>query len=141
MSRVHGKNSDFSFNTVALEGELNSVTMNVNVPPADVTAFADTYQVALAGKKNVTTEIAGALDMLAGAGNDNIFQAVGNGPKSTIFDLTGSGPGANAPEYQCTAAGITGVYVTRYHISLPVGDKAGYTASLQHSGLTSRAVA
>ena len=57
MARTHGKDSNFSFNSIAIEDELNSVTMNATVAESDVTAFADVYQNFLAGKKNVTFDI------------------------------------------------------------------------------------
>ena len=44
MARTHGKDADFSFDSVALEDELNSATLNFTVPEADITAFSDTYQ-------------------------------------------------------------------------------------------------
>ena len=57
MARTHGKDSNFSFNGVAIEDELNSVTMNATVAEAEVTAFSDTYQNFIAGKKNVTLSL------------------------------------------------------------------------------------
>ena len=126
---------------MAIEDELNSITINFEVPEAEITAFADAWQNFLAGKKNTKTEIAGTLDMAAGAGDVTLFEGFGAGPKTTIFDPTGSGPGAADPEYQCSASGLTGVLIESYNISLPVGGAATYTASLQHSGSTTRATA
>ena len=57
MARTHGKDSNFSFNGVAIEDELNSVTMNATVAESDVTAFSDVYQNFLAGKKGVSLDI------------------------------------------------------------------------------------
>ena len=139
--RVHGKDVNFSYNAVNLEGELNSVAITFDVPPADITSFNDAWQNFVAGKPSVSTEIAGTLDMAAGAGDATLFAGIGAGHKSTVFDPTGSGPGANDPEYQCTASGLTGVLVANYSISLPVGGPATYTATLQHSGDTTRATA
>ena len=41
MARVHGKDTNFSFNGVAIEDELNSVTMDVTIAESEITAFAD----------------------------------------------------------------------------------------------------
>ena len=139
MPRVHGKDANFSFNAVNIEDELNSVTITFDVPEADITSFTDAYQNFVAGKKNTKTEIAGTLDMAAGKGDVTLFEAFGAGPLTTIFDPTGAGPGSNDPEYQCSASGLTGVLVEQYTITLPVGGAATYTASLQHSGSTTRA--
>jgi len=140
-SRVHGKNADFSFNAVALEGELDSIVQNITAPEAEITSFTDVYQNFLAGKKGTTYELAGTLNMAAAGADVTLFGQIGSGRVSTIFDPTGSGPAANAPEYQCTASGLTGTLVKSYRLSLPVGGKAALSATLQVSGTLSRAVA
>jgi len=141
MGRTHGKNADFSFNAVAIEGELESIAQNITVPEAEITSFADAYQNFVAGKKSTTYELAGMVNMAAAGADVTLFGQIGAGGVSTIFDPTGSGPAANAPEYQCTASGLTGTLVRSYRISLLVGGKAAISATLQVSGLISRAVA
>ena len=143
MARVHGKNTNFSFNSVAIEDELNSVTMNATVGEADITAFGDTYQNFIAGKKNVTFDVSGSLDAdFSGDGDATIFDHISltSGPKTLVFDPDGSGPDTNSPEYTCTSSGLTGAICSSYSISLPVGGTATYTASFQCSGSTTRAV-
>ena len=139
MARVHGKNVNFSYNAVNIEDELNSVTTTFEVAEADITAFADAWQNFVVGKPNVVTELSGSLDMAASSGDVTLFEGFGAGPKSTVFDPTGSGPGSDDPEYKCTSSGLAGVLVSAYNISLPVGGAATYTATLQHSGSTTRA--
>ena len=142
MARTHGKDSNYSFNGVAIEDELNSITMNATVGESDVTSFADTYQNFIAGKKNVTFDVSGTLDMAASQGDATIFDHITltSGPKTLVFDPDGAGPDTNSPEYTCTSSGLTGALVTAYSISLPVGGAATYTASFQCSGATTRAV-
>jgi hypothetical protein len=142
MARTHGKDSNFSFNGVAIEDELNSVTMNASVAESDVTSFSDVYQNFIAGKKNITFDIAGSLDMAATQGDATIFDHVTltSGPKTLVFDPDGAGPDTNSPEYTCTSSGLTGALVTSYSISLPVGGAATYSATFQCSGSTTRAV-
>ena len=141
MARTHGKDSNFSFNGVSIEDELNSISMSASVAESDVTAFADAYQNFLAGKKNVTFDISGSLDMAASQGDATIFDHLHaiSGPKTLIFDPDGAGPDTNSPEYTCTSSGLTGALVTSYSISLPVGGAATYSASFQCSGSTTRA--
>jgi hypothetical protein len=141
MARTHGKNVNYAFNSVNLEGELSQVVQTVDVSATDITSFADVYQNSLAGKKSVTTEITGSFNPSAGGGDITLYNNINNGAAATsVFDPTGSGPGTNDPEFQCTASGLTGALVSSYRMSFPVGDKASYTATIQHSGLTTRAV-
>ena len=143
MARTHGKNTNFSFNGVAIEDELNSVTMNASVAESDVTAFADTYQNFLAGKKSVSFDVAGSLDAdFSGDGDATIFDhlTLTSGAKTLVFDPDGSGPDTNSPEYTCTASGLTGAICSSYSIDLPVGRAATYSATFQCSGATTRAV-
>ena len=142
MARTHGKDSNFSFNGVAIEDELNSVTMSASVGESDVTAFSDAYQNCLAGKKDVSFDIAGTLDMAASQGDATIFDHLHttSGPKTLVFDPDGAGPDTNSPEYTCTSSGLTGAICSSYSISLPVGGTATYSATFQCSGSTTRAV-
>ena len=142
MARTHGKDSNFSFNGIAIEDELNSVTMNATVAEADVTALSEAYQNFIAGKKNVTFDVAGSLDMLASQGDATIFDhlTLTSGPKTLVFDPDGAGPDTNSPEYTCTSSGLTGAICSSYSISLPVGGAATYSATFQCSGSTTRAV-
>jgi hypothetical protein len=114
MARTHGKDSNFSFNGVAIEDELNSITMTASVAESDITAFGDAYQNFLAGKKDISFDVTGALDMDFASDGD-----------ATIFDHI---------------ALTSGPMVSSYSISLPVGDAATYTATFQCSGSTTRAV-
>jgi hypothetical protein len=143
MARIHGKNANFSFNGVAIEDELNSITMNAAASEADITAFADTYQNFLVGKKAVTFDVAGFLDAdFSGDGDATIFDHISltSGPKTLVYDPSGSGPDTNDPEYTCTSSGLTGAICSSYSITLAVGSAATYSASFQCSGSTTRAV-
>ena len=142
MARTHGKDSNFSFNGVSIEDELSSITMNATVAEAEVTAFADAYSNFLAGKKTVTFDVSGSLDMAASQGDATIFDhlTLTSGPKTLIYDPDGAGPDTNSPEYTCTSSGLTGALCTNYTINLPVGGAATYSATFQCSGSTTRAV-
>jgi hypothetical protein len=142
MARTHGKDSNFSFNGVAIEDELNSISMNAIVSETDVTAFNDVYQNFLAGKKGVTFDVSGSADMdFASDGDATIFDhlTLTSGPKTLVFDPDGAGPDTNSPEYTCTSSGLTGAICSSYTINLPVGGAATYSATFQCSGSTTRA--
>jgi hypothetical protein len=140
MARIHGKNADLTLDSVAIEDELSEIRMDFDVEEADITAFADAWQNFISGKPDVRTELSGNLDPAASQGEATILAAIGGGPVTLLFQPTGSGPSSNNPQFTCTASGLAGVLVTRYEVDLPVGDKASYTATLQHSGVTTRAV-
>lgn len=141
MARLSGKDVNYSYNSVNLEDELNSVVQTATVPSHEITSFNDAWQNFVAGKPSFSTEIAGSLDMVAGAGDATLFAGIGAGVLSTVFDATGAGPGSDDPTYNCTASGLTGALIGGYGISLPVGGTATYTATIQHSGDTTRATA
>ena len=100
------------------------MAINFSNDPADITSFLDAYQNFLAGKTNVTTDIAGTLDMTAGAGDATLFAALGTGAVTTVMDPTGSGPAAGDPEYTCTAPVLTGALLASYNTPLPAGGAA-----------------
>lgn len=116
--------ADFSFDTVALEDELSSVTMTFDVPPADVTAFTDVTQNVVAGKPSIKIDVAGAWDPAAAQGDATIFGELG----------------LEAEEYDFEPDGTTGyngtAIVTSYSITASVTDAVKYAASFQHNGLT-----
>ena len=140
-SRTHAKDADYSFNGVALESDLRRIEQVISVPEANITSFADAWQNFLAGKKNVRTTIEGVYNPSASQLDATLFARLGLAAVSTIFDPTGTGPAAGAPEYQCTASGLTGVLIDSIEIEIPVNAEGRITATLQHSGSTSRAVA
>ena len=122
MARTHGANVDVAFDSVALEDEANSVTMTFDVPEADTTAFADTWQTFLAGKPTATLSIDGSLDPAAGAGDITIFGELG----------------LESEEYDFEPDGTTGyngfAIVTSYSITASVGDAISYSLGLRHNG-------
>lgn len=140
MARTHGKNVNYSFNGVAVEDELRGVTQDISVPEAEITSFNDAWGNFLAGKPSISTSIDGFYSSASGDLIRTLEAAVGGGPVTTVFDLTGSGPASGNPEYTCTSSGLTGVLITDYSIELPANGAATVTASFQHSGTTTRAV-
>ena len=134
MARIFGGNADFFLDDTWIEGWLNSITINFDVPSGDITAFEDVYQNVVAGKKNTTIELAGELDTADSAADEVIFESIGAGVKESKFEPEGT----TNYYYKCAASGLAGTLVSRYSISLPVGDVASFTASLQNSKSTTR---
>ena len=138
MARVHGKNVDYKYNTVDIEDELSSISISFTVPDAEITSFADAWGNFVAGKKNTKVDMSGTLDMAAGKGEATLFASFGGGPVATVLEFTGSAAGANTPAYETASSGLTGALLESLNISLPVGGAATYSATLQHSGATTR---
>lgn len=139
MARVHGKNVNYSFNGTAIEGDLRSVNMTFDVPETEITAFNDAWQNFVAGKPDVKTNLDGYYSESASSAIRTLFAALSGGPVTTIFDVTGSGPDTDDPEYTSTASGLTGVLIDEITLSFPVGGAQTFTAALSHSGATTRA--
>ena len=122
MARTHGKDADFTFDSVALEDELNNITLTFDVPEADITAFADTYQNFLAGKPKATLSVAGSLDPASGAGDITIFNELGLEAEEWDFEPDGT-------------TGYNGfAIVTQYVITAPVDGPIAYTSAFTHNG-------
>jgi predicted secreted protein len=122
MARTHGQNADMVYAGVALEDELNNVTLNFSVPTGEITAFADGWQNFLAGKPTATLEIAGSWDPAASQGDDTIFNDLGGAAQTWDFEPDGT-------------TGYDGYAIlTAYSITAPVGGAITYSASLQHNG-------
>ena len=81
--------ADFVFNAVALEDELNDVSLMFDVPSADITAFADVYQTALAGKPGAKMSMGGFWDPAASQGDATIFAALGGVGLTWDFEPAG----------------------------------------------------
>ena len=114
--------ADFAFDSVTLEAEVNTVTLNFDVPTGDITSFSDAYQNVVAGKPAATIDIAGSWNGAAGAGDVTIFGELGSAAKAWDFEPAG-------------ATGYDGyAVVTSYSITASVTDAVKYTASFQHNG-------
>ena len=122
IARTHGKDADFSFDSVTLEDELNQITLTFDVPEADATAFADAWQVPLAGKPTATLEVQGSWDGASSQGDVTIFGELG----------------LEAEEYDFEPDGATGyngfAIVNRYQIVASINDAIRYSATFHHNG-------
>jgi len=122
MARAHGKDADVSFDSVAIEDELNSVSLNFSVPPAEITSFADAWQNFVAGKPTLSIDVAGSWDPASSQGDATIFGELG---------LEGE-------EYDVEPDGTTGyngfAIVTSYSVTAAVNGPVTYSASFLHNG-------
>ena len=134
MARQAGKVIDFAYNSVAIEDELNSLTMSVDVNLPEVTAFGDAANTFVEGLPSTTIDVAGYFDPAASQGDATIYGRIGNGAATALLETTGSAAGTNSPTYSVSA------FVSSYTITSDVGGATTYTATLQGSGANTRAV-
>lgn len=127
MARTHGKNADFVYASVALEDELNTATINFDVPESEITSFSDAYQNFLAGKPGVTLSVDGSWDPAASQGDVTIFGDLGGAAQTWDFEPDGS-------------TGYNGfAIVTSYSITAAVNSGITYSLSLRHNGTAAAA--
>jgi len=122
MARAHGKDSDFSFDSVALEDELSSISLDFTVPEADITSYSDAYQNFLSGKPTAVISVSGFADLASSQGDATIFGELGLEGEEWDYEPDGS-------------TGYNGfAIVTSYSISSTVGGPITYSASFRHNG-------
>ena len=122
MARTHGKDADFSFDSVAIEDELNQIALNFEVPEAEITAFTDAYQNFVAGKPKATIDVEGSWDPASAQGDATIFGELGLEAEEWDFEPDG-------------ATGYNGfAIVTRDSIVAPMNGPISYRASFTHNG-------
>tara|TARA_Y100000310_G_scaffold152539_1_gene152033 strand:+ start:12058 stop:12465 length:408 start_codon:yes stop_codon:yes gene_type:complete len=127
MARTHGKDADFSFDSVALEDELRSATLEFTVPEAEITSFSDAWGNFLAGKPTAVLNVDGFLDPAASQGDVTIFGELGLEAEEWDFEPDGS-------------TGYNGfAIVTAYSITSAVDSPITYTASFRHNGTSAAA--
>ena len=134
MARQAGKSADFSFNSVAIEDELNNITQTTDVNIVEVTAFGDAAGTFVEGLPTCSYSLSGFFDPAASQGDATLFTRIGSGGATASFETTGAAAGTNAPVYSGTA------FVSSYSISSEVGGATTYSADLQVSGALTRAV-
>ena len=122
MARTHGKDSDFSFDSVALEDELSSVTLTFTVPETEITAFSDGWQNFLAGKPTATVSASGFWDPASSQGDATIFGELGLEGEEWDYEPDGS-------------TGYNGfAIITGYSITSAVAAPITYSVDMSHNG-------
>tara|TARA_R110000824_G_scaffold192030_1_gene374000 strand:+ start:179 stop:586 length:408 start_codon:yes stop_codon:yes gene_type:complete len=134
MARQAGKSADFSYNSVAIEDELSSISQTTDVNLVEVTAFGDAAGTFVEGLPTSNYSLSGAFDPAASQGDATFFTRIGSGTATASFETTGAAAGTNAPVYSGAA------FVSSYSINTEVGGATTYTADLQVSGALTRAV-
>ena len=134
MARRPGINSDFTFDGLDIEDELNSMSQSIDPTLTEVTAFADDGAEFVEGLANVKHSLAGACDFAVNQGDSKFFGVIGYGERAYVFQPTGATPDTDHPNYKGNGL------VTSYTITSPVGGAVTYTVDLQTNGAVDRDV-
>jgi hypothetical protein len=134
MARIHAQSANFTFNSVAIEDELNKIDLSMDVDTPEITAFADTGKAFLAGKYNWSLECSGSADLAASQGDVTIYNAIAAATSyTTIYDPAGGvTAGAGNPLYTGSS------FVKKYMLRSGVAEALKYDVTFQGSGLLDR---
>lgn len=120
MARIFS-DTDFVFNAIAIEDELNGASMSFAVPEAEITSFTDAAGNFMPGKPGITLSMDGSADFAASQGDATIFAALG----TTVT-------------YDYEPAGTTGYngygFTTSYTITSNVREAVKYSHAMRHNG-------
>ncbi|MAH46921.1 hypothetical protein CMI37_13910 [Candidatus Pacearchaeota archaeon] len=134
MARLAAKVANLSYNSVAIEDELHTIDMSVDVNLPEITAFGDSAKEFVEGLYGATFRVDGYADFAASQGDATIFGQIGSGEAAFDYDPTGTSAGASNPHYTGNAL------VKSYTVRSEVGAAASYSAELVVNGALTRAV-
>lgn len=135
MAKQPAKNANISINSVALEDDINSFTLNVDQEIPEVTSFADAGPRVVVGNYNWGLDIDGNADFASGQSDATLFGLLGSTGVASAVDPTGASAATNDPNYDGT------VVLESYSISGSVGGAIEFSASLAGNSALTRAVA
>lgn len=136
MSKQPSKNLNLTVNSVALEDDLTSASLDVRQELSDVSALSDTGPRRVVGNYDYGMGLEGVADFAASQSDATIYAMVGSSGVATTFDPTGQGAGASDPNYDSTS-----MVLETYSIKTAVGAGVTFSAQLQGNAALSRAVA
>lgn len=136
MAKQPSKVSNISINTVALEDDANSVSLQVTQQTPEVTALSDAGPRRVVDNYDFTLNLEGAVDFASGQSDATLAGLIGSTGVAMAFDPTGESAGANDPNYDATS-----VVLGTYNITARAGQGVQFTAELRGNSELTRAVA
>lgn len=136
MAKVAAKSINFSYNSVALEDDITSISQDVQQELPAVTALSDAGPRRVVGNYDYSYNLEGNADFAAAQSDATLFGQIGGSGAATAFDPTGAIAGANDPNYDATS-----VLLESYNIRGGVGQAVGFSAVLQGNSALARNVA
>jgi len=130
VAKIHGKNAQFTINSVDLQADGNNIVLDVSIDTAEITSFADTYKEFVEG----VAEFSISCDFFwnsAASQNDVTLQAlIGGG--SVTFEFGPEGSSTGDIKYSGS------VIMTSYSPASPVGGAVTASATFQGTGALTR---
>lgn len=137
MAKVASKVANLSIAAVALEDDVQSITLKVDQETPEVTALADVGPRRVVDNYDYSLSIDGAVDFASGQTDATLFGLVGNTDGGAMaFDPTGNSAGPNDPNYDATS-----VVLSSYQIKASRKDAVTFSAELRGASALTRAVA
>jgi len=136
MAKQPAKNVNISVNSVAIEDDVDSFSLNVEQETPEVTSFADAGPRRVVGNYDYGLEVSGKADFASGQSDATLFGLVGSTGVAMAVDPTGASAGPNDPNYDSTL-----MVLSSYEITAAVGGAVSFTSQLEGAAALSRAVA
>jgi hypothetical protein len=133
MAKQAAKNMNLTVNSVALEDDLDNISMQVTQENPVVTSFADGGPRRVAGNYDHKLSISGNADFASGQSDATLFAMLGSAGVATGFDPTGTTAGTNDPNYDSTHV------LASFTISGQVGGAVKLAAELEGTAALTRA--
>jgi len=135
MARTHGKSLNYTFDSVAIEGQLKEFSLEFSADESDITSFADAYQNSLAGKIDSKATFSGGYDpSVTSKAITTLHGAFGKNGVTAVVQPGGD----NVGKYTITSSGVDGGKIEELNMHFGSGIRAEFSATVQHSGLMTR---
>ena len=128
--------TNISINSVALESEIDSYTLDVTQETPVTTGLGTTGPERVVANYDHSLAISGAPDFTAAMGDATLFGLIGSSGVAMAVDPTGNTAGANDPNYDSTS-----VVLESYQLSGSVGNRVDFSAQLRGNSALTRTVA
>lgn len=136
MSKQPAKNLNLTVNSVALEDDITSASLDVKQEVIDVSALSDIGPRRLVGNYDYGMGLEGVADFASGQSDATLYALVGSAGVATEFDPTGESAGPSDPNYDSTSS-----VLESYSLKAAVGAAVTFSAQLQGNSALARAVA
>lgn len=132
MAFTHGKDSVFTFDTVALTSFITDVSLDRSAEMAETTTMAAEAKTYISGLTDATISVSGRWDSTTTTGPDENLNTWLGEEAASAFEFGPEGSANGKVKYSGNA------YCTSYNTSAPVGDVVAFTAEFQITGAVTR---